>query len=351
VGAAAATAHAFRRFWQQELARSFPAFPRPDPWKGVELPQAGPLPATLNRRWPEPDEALLEAQPTALARFKLRQHVTAAPFAGGSTAAHAALAEFARTKLPDDAQLRSDPDADATSTLSPWRHLGHLSAHEGFAEVARREGWKRGDLGAPNGESREGFWRMSASAEAFLDQLVDWRELGFHFCRHHPDYAEFESLPDWAKATLRDHALDRRLHTCSLEPFASARTHDPVWNAAPRELVATGRMHNDMRMLWGKKIVEWTESPQQAAEVMIELSDRYAVDGRDPNSDSGIFWTLGRFDRPWAPERDVFGVIRWMSSANTVKKLRMKEYLARWGGGAAGGGGGGRVDGELFPPR
>ncbi|MBM4014615.1 MAG: deoxyribodipyrimidine photolyase [Planctomycetes bacterium] len=330
--AAFPTAHLFRRFWQKELAREFPAFPRPDPWKGVTLPLAGPLPATVNSRWPEADESLLTAQPGALAAFRFRHAVAPAPFAGGAPAARAALLEFVRQRLPRYADERSDPDHDAVSGLSPWLHFGHLSAHEVFAEVARREGWKRGDLGAPNGGSKEGFWQMSAAAEAFLDQLVGWRELGFHFCRHRPDYADFESLPDWAKATLRAHALDPRLHTYSLEQFAAARTHDPVWNAAQRELVATGRMHNYLRMLWGKKIVEWTQSPQQAAAFMIELNNRYAVDGRDPNSYSGIFWTLGRFDRPWAPERDVFGVIRWMSSANTLKKLRMKAYLARWGG-------------------
>ncbi len=348
INAAATTfpsAYAFRRFWQKEMAGTLAHFPRPDPWKGVELPRLAALPATVESRWPEPSGLLLSGDVAAIERLPLRGKVPPAPFDGGTPAARAALVDFVARKLPRYGEERSDPDADAASGLSPWLHFGHLSAHEVFAEVARREQWKRGDLGAPNGGKKEGFWQMSAAAESFLDELIGWRELGFNFCHHRPDYAEFESLPEWAKETLRKHALDERLHTYSLEQFAAARTHDPVWNAAQRELVTTGRMHNYLRMLWGKKIVEWTKSPQQAAEFMIELNNRYAVDGRDPNSYSGIFWVLGRYDRPWAPERDVFGVIRWMSSANTLKKLRMKEYLAKWSDAA---GGAKPADGALF---
>jgi deoxyribodipyrimidine photo-lyase len=92
-------------------------------------------------------------------------------------------------------------------------------------------------------------------------------------------------------------------------------------------------MQNYLRMLWGKKVLEWTRTPQDAFAILIELNNRYALDGRNPNSYTGISWVFGRYDRPWAPERDVYGVIRYMSSANTVKKLKMKGYLARWGGG------------------
>ena len=91
-------------------------------------------------------------------------------------------------------------------------------------------------------------------------------------------------------------------------------------------------MHNYLRMLWGKKVLEWTRSPREAMAILIELNNRYALDGRNPNSYSGISWVLGRYDRPWAPRREIYGVIRYMSSANTVRKLRLKEYLATWGG-------------------
>ena len=116
------------------------------------------------------------------------------------------------------------------------------------------------------------------------------------------------------------------------DELAASATHDPLWNAAQCELRTTGAMHNYLRMLWGKKILEWTRSPREALAVMVELNNRYALDGRDPNSYSGIFWTLGRYDRAWGPERPVFGKIRYMSSANTKRKLNLARYLERFGG-------------------
>ena len=172
---------------------------------------------------------------------------------------------------------------------------------------------------------------MSAGAEAFLDQLVTWRELGFVFCRYVEGYARFETLPDWARATLEKHARDPREHVYELADLEAARTHDELWNAAQRELREEGRIHNYLRMLWGKKILEWTRSPREALEIAIRLNDRYALDGRDPNSYSGILWCFGRFDRPWAPERPIFGSVRFMSSANTARKLDVGAYLARHG--------------------
>ena len=132
-------------------------------------------------------------------------------------------------------------------------------------------------------------------------------------------------------ATLDAHASDERPVLYTRAQLEGAETHDEVWNAAQRQLRAEGRIHNYLRMLWGKKILEWSKSPRAALATLIELNNKYAVDGRDPNSYSGIFWTLGRFDRPWAPNREIFGCIRFMSSASTIKKLKLKNYLARWG--------------------
>jgi deoxyribodipyrimidine photo-lyase len=116
-----------------------------------------------------------------------------------------------------------------------------------------------------------------------------------------------------------------------LEEFGSASTHDPLWNAAQRQLVGEGRIHNYLRMLWGKKILEWTRRPENALEIMIKLNNRYALDGRDPNSYSGIFWCLGRYDRPWGPERPIFGTVRYMSSENTARKFKLGAYLKKYG--------------------
>jgi deoxyribodipyrimidine photo-lyase len=171
---------------------------------------------------------------------------------------------------------------------------------------------------------------MSAGAEAFLDQVITWRELGFNCCHMRKDYDQYESLPVWARNTLKDHEKDARTARYGLEELEGARTHDPLWNAAQTQLVTEGRIHNYLRMLWGKKIIEWTRSPREALRVMIELNNRYALDGRDPNSYSGIFWCLGRYDRPWGPERPIFGTVRYMSSANTARKLHLKTYLRKY---------------------
>jgi deoxyribodipyrimidine photo-lyase len=173
---------------------------------------------------------------------------------------------------------------------------------------------------------------MSAGAEAFLDQVITWRELGLNLCVSRPgDYWTFDAVPAWARTTLRKHARDPRPARYAFEELDAASTGDDVWNAAQRQLVADGWMHNYLRMLWGKRILEWTASPEDALDVMTRLMNRYALDGRDPNSYSGYLWTLGRYDRPWAPERDVFGTVRYMSSANTLRKLKMKAYMRRYG--------------------
>jgi deoxyribodipyrimidine photo-lyase len=171
---------------------------------------------------------------------------------------------------------------------------------------------------------------MSAGAEARLDELVTWRELGFNMAARRDDYDRYESLPDWARKTLEKHQRDRRPTVYSLEDFEAAATHDPLWNAAQRQLVREGRIHNYLRMLWGKKILEWSASPRDALETMIELNNRFALDGRDPNSYSGIFWCLGRYDRAWGPERPIFGTVRYMSSENTARKLHVTQYLRRY---------------------
>jgi deoxyribodipyrimidine photo-lyase len=155
--------------------------------------------------------------------------------------------------------------------------------------------------------------------------------MGFNLSFRQPEtYDKFESLPDWARKTLDEHASDERPYLYSLEDFESASTHDELWNAAQRELVQTGVMHNYMRMLWGKKILHWTQSPRQALAIMEHLNNKYGLDGRDPNSYSGIFWVLGRYDRAWGPKRPIFGSVRYMTSDSAAKKLRLKKYVERF---------------------
>ena len=166
--------------------------------------------------------------------------------------------------------------------------------------------------------------------EAFLDQIITWRELGYGFCHYTPNYDRYETLPSWALKTLDEHRNDERPHLYSREAFETANTHDPLWNAAQNQLRRDGRIHNYLRMLWAKKILHWSDQPENALNTMIELNNKYALDGRNPNSYSGIFWTLGRFDRAWGPERPVFGKVRYMTSQSTARKFTVSQYIAEY---------------------
>ena len=324
------TAFAFRRFLQKALPPHLRAFPEPDPLRRASLPAASDVPAAIRRRWPEADDTLLSGRTEVLAGLPINHAVATVDLRGGSAAAQNALDAFVHGRLARYVEDRAHPDRDAASGLSPYLHFGHASAHQVFSAVMTRERWTTRALSRSARGTREGWWGVSAAAEAFLDQVVTWRELGFATCHHRPDYDRYDALPEWARATLAAHATDRRSHVYPLEAFERARTHDPLWNAAQTQLAREGRLHNYLRMLWGKKILEWTATPQEALSVMIELNNKYALDGRDPNSYSGIFWVLGKYDRPWAPQRPVFGSIRYMSSGNTLRKLRTKEYLRRY---------------------
>ncbi|MFN7954486.1 MAG: deoxyribodipyrimidine photolyase [bacterium] len=323
------TAYAFRRFLQKQLPKWLADRPRRDPFAGRDLPRLAGLPARVVARWPRADlEALRDA--AALARLPIDHSVPIAPTLGGSGAAETALERFVAECLSRYGDARNEPEQSVTSGLSAYLHFGHLSAHDVFTAIAGAERWSPDRLASRADGSRAGWWGTSAAAEGFLDQVITWRELGYNFCWNRSDYDRYESLPEWAQRTLGEHAGDPRPHRYALDDFECARTHDPLWNAAQTQLVREGRIHNYLRMLWGKKILEWSESPRVALATMIELNNKYALDGRNPNSYSGIFWTLGRYDRPWGPERPIFGTVRYMSSENTARKVRVKGYVARY---------------------
>lgn len=324
-----ARAFDFRRFLQRELAPHLSRTPRRALLSG-HLPPLERLPEGVADRWPQAGPALLNGDITLASSLPIDHTVPPVLYSGGARAGRRTLQRFLDQRLARYCDQRNHPDSDATSGLSPYLHFGHVSAHEVLAEIAARENWSAKDISGSATGGSSGWWGMDGAAESFLDELVTWRELGFNFCAHRGDYNQFESLPNWARATLQRHACDRRPHLYTLEQFEDAQTHDELWNAAQNQLVIEGRIHNYLRMLWGKKILHWSESPQAALEIMIELNNRYAVDGRDPNSYSGIFWVLGRYDRAWGPEREVFGMIRYMSSVNTRRKLRVREYIKRW---------------------
>jgi deoxyribodipyrimidine photo-lyase len=322
------TAYAFRRYLQKELPAHLEPFPLENPvirLEGVEEPAMDP---DILRRWPPAWSDLEDGGPDP-ATLPMDHRVGPTGLRGGQRAAHARVEAFLRHRLARYEE-RSQPEEDAASGLSPYLHFGHASPHAVLERLAAHENWEPSFEGRPTSGKRAGWWGMSPPAEAFLDELVTWRELGFNMAANHPGHRDYDSLPTWALKTLEDHAGDERAHLYPLDALDAADTHDELWNAAQRQLRREGVIHNYLRMLWGKKILKWTETPREAARVMVQLNNRYALDGRDPNSYSGIYWCLGRYDRPWGPERPVFGKIRYMTSSNTARKLRVSEYLERF---------------------
>jgi len=324
------TAYAFRRHLQRALHQQLREFPAADPLDGARLPAPPALPAEIARRWPPATPEILRGGRAALAALPIDHAVGVAPLRGGAGAAAAVVKRFTEERLSGYPEERNEPEREGTSGLSPYLHFGHVSTHQVFEAVAAREGWTLDRLAAKATGKRAGWWGMSEAAEAFLDQLVTWRELGYNFCAHRPDYDQYESLPEWARRTLEKHAGDSRPRVYRVDDLEAARTHDPLWNAAMNQLKREGWFHNYLRMLWGKKILEWSATPRDALAAMIHLMNKWSLDGRNPNSYSGYFWTLGRYDRAWGPERPIFGTIRYMSSENTARKLHVKEYLRRY---------------------
>lgn len=322
-----ARAFDFRRFLQRTLAPHLSQTPLDQPWRGLEKIATWEPDRSL-RRWKflEPNaslDAILKALP-------IDHKVGVSRFRGGPVAAQSRLKSFIATQLKAYSEDRNNASLDATSGLSSYLHFGHISTHQILDAVVAGTGWNPSQVSTKATGSSEGWWNLEQSSESFLDELVTWRELGFHFSHHRRDYARYDSLPEWAQQTLGEHEKDRRDYVYTLEEFDQSLTHDELWNAAQRQLVREGRIHNYLRMLWGKKIVEWTLNSRDALSVMIELNNKYALDGRDPNSYSGIFWVLGRFDRAWGPEREIFGMIRYMSSDNTRRKMPVQPYLQKY---------------------
>lgn len=226
---------------------------------------------------------------------------------GGTAAGRKRLQHFVRNILPHYDKTRNDPSVDGVSRLSPYLHFGFLSIQEIVAAVEKAK--------APK-----------ASKDAFLEEAIVRRELSFNFTQHNPHYDSLKSLPVWALKTMRDHADDPRPELLDAEKIEAADTYDELWNAAQRELITTGHIHNYVRMLWGKRVIEWQRSYEMAFELLVHLNNKYALDGRDPNSYAGILWCFGKHDRPWF-EREIFGTIRYMTSRSMAKKFNARRYI------------------------
>ncbi len=227
---------------------------------------------------------------------------------GGSQAGYERWNRFKATGLGRYARDRNNAMIDGVSRMSPYLHYGMVS---------------------PMRIAREAAEIDNDGAKKYLDELLIWRELSYVFCFYRDDHDQWSAIPDWARQTLDAHAADLRNNTYSWEQLARGQTDDPFWNAAQKSLLLQGELHNNVRMSWGKAILNWTKSPEQALKMIIDLNHRYALDGRDPASYGGILWCLGQFDRPFEPEQTVIGTVRPRPTAGHARRLDPVDYLKK----------------------
>ncbi|BDC48519.1 deoxyribodipyrimidine photo-lyase [Bryobacterales bacterium F-183] len=232
-------------------------------------------------------------------------------YRGGRLVVEQQLQHFLKANLARYDKDRNDPSSHATSDMSPYLHFGQISALELALAVQ--------DYAADH----------NIDATAYLEELIVRRELAFNFARFTsdlPNHGGLSVLPEWAQKTLAKHDPDKRDAIYTLHEFETARTHDALWNAAQKEMLLRGKIHGYYRMYWGKKIIEWSKTHEEAFATMVHLHDRYALDGRDPNTYTNILWCFGLHDRPWT-ERPIFGMIRWMSLEGMKRKTGVDAYI------------------------
>ncbi len=323
-------AHDFRRYLHKNLEDFLIEVPEPEPLNQLNKEFNSKSIENLFSTWKPFDFENTDIN-SFLDELEIDKSVEVSHIEGGRSKAITRMSSFIENGFNDYAQHRSDPSKDASSRLSPYFHFGHISTHEVFEVVSKHDKWSLEKINPKMVGRREGWWGGSDNFESFMDELITWRELGYHTCVRRANYNQYSSLPEWALKTLAEHASDKREYLYNLDELTYSQTHDEIWNAAQNQLRLEGTMQNYLRMLWGKKILEWTPNPQLALSYMINLNDRFSLDGRDPNSYSGVFWILGRYDRAWGPERDIYGKIRYMTSDSTAKKFKLGSYLKKWG--------------------
>jgi deoxyribodipyrimidine photo-lyase len=239
-------------------------------------------------------------------------------FTGGTHAAMQRLKEFVSDDLAEYDENRNHPERAGTSRLSPYLHFGNIGPLTIALAVKKAVG--SGKI-------------SSETSEKFLEQVIGWRELAVLFVRYEPNYDNWECAAPWARKTLLEHGRDARPYRYTFEQLERGETHDELWNAAQRQMVETGWMHNYMRMYWGKMILAWAPDAAAAFDWAVILNDKYELDGRDANGYAGIAWAIvGKLDRPWF-DRPVFGLVRTMTGASLRKKSDAAAYIAQDGGG------------------
>jgi deoxyribodipyrimidine photo-lyase len=230
-------------------------------------------------------------------------------YRGGTSEAKKVFRRFLKDSFEAYTEHRNQPQTVDVSHMSKYLHFGQISPIW-LALEARNASTKKDNI------------------EAFVEELVVRRELSMNFVFYTPDYDSYANLPDWAKKTLEEHKNDGRKHTYTRKQLESAETHDEYWNAAMNEMVHTGYMHNYMRMYWGKKILEWSNTPEHAYRTTLYLNNKYFLDGRDPNSFANVAWVFGQHDRGWT-EREVYGKVRYMSAGGLERKAKPEQYVEK----------------------
>lgn len=254
-------------------------------------------------------EVTAEIIPRLVSQCDIDHTVTPSPlYKGGEVAAGNRLNHFVEELLPRYHELRNEPSVDGTSRLSAYLHFGFISIQEIVEAINQSP--------APQ-----------QAKTAYLEEAIVRRELSFNFTRFNASYDSLAALPTWALKTMAEHRGDARQEVYTPEQIEAGQTGDELWNATQRELVNTGEIHNYVRMLWGKRVIEWLPNYEAAFNLLEHLNNKYALDGRDPNSYAGILWCFGKHDRAWGPERPVFGKLRYMTSRSMGRKFDAKTYI------------------------
>ena len=278
----------------------------PDAPRRIATPHLKKISSNLEIDFPE---TVIDSIPKLVSSCDIDHSVKPSPlYHGGTKAGRARLRHFVKKILPHYDETRNEPSVDGSSRLSPYLHFGFLSIQEVVDAVERARAPKR-------------------AKEAFLEEAIIRRELSFNLTKSNPNYDSLRALPPWVHKTMREHIDDPRPQLLDPEQIEAAETYDELWNAAQIELVATGLLHNYVRMLWGKRVIEWQPTYEMSFELLVHLNNKYALDGRDPNSYAGILWCFGKHDRAWGPEREIYGTLRYMSSKSMAKKFRSKDYI------------------------
>lgn len=283
--------------FRPKITRQLPAFLRPLTPRQVRVPSDDYTPFT----------GIHAGQEYPFSRERDCTDTDTSHLAGGETAADQYLSAFLTGTIDRYEAAHNDPTARATSFISAYLHFGHISP----LEIALRV-----------------MEHLGPGTNTFLEQLIVRRELSHNFVWYNSRYDRYEGLPEWTRKTLEKHQSDRREYTYNLADFEHCRTHDMAWNAMQLAMIRTGYLHGYLRMYWGKKILEWTESPEDAYKLALILNNRYELDGRDPNGYCGVAWCFGKHDRPWK-ERPVFGTIRYMNEAGLRRKFRLDGWVDR----------------------